>query len=62
MLLRCFNYYLGIPLMHNLEVFAAKVYSKKTFKGNILADLRWDVYLHGLLKIRPDMAHVRGKN
>ena len=36
--------------MHNLEVFATKVYSKKTPKGNNLAELPWDIYLKGLKK------------
>ena len=31
--------------MHSLEVFTAKVYSKKTLKGNNLAELRRNIYL-----------------
>ena len=31
--------------MHNLEVFTTKVCSKKTPKGNNLAELPWDIYL-----------------
>ena len=34
--------------MHSLEVFAAKVYIKKTLKGNNLAELRWDISLEDL--------------
>ena len=43
--------HISTEIMHNSEVFTAKVYSKKTLiKGNNLAELRWDIYLEDLKK------------
>ena len=49
--------------MHNLEVVTAKVYSKKTLKGNNLAEIRWDIYLKDLKKkdIKIESANVRNR-
>ena len=47
--------------MHNLEVFTTKVCSKKTPKGNNLAELPWDIYLKDLKKKDNDVkrAHLQ---
>ena len=43
--------HVNTEIMHNLEVFDAKVYSKKTHKkGNNLAELRWNINLKDLKK------------
>ena len=42
--------HVNAEIMHNLEVFKAKVYSKKTLTGNDLAELRWKINLKDLKK------------
>ena len=49
--------------MHNLDVFTAKVYGKKTGIGNNLTELRWNIYLKDLKKkdIKNESANVKNR-
>ena len=42
--------HVNTKIMQNLEVFTAKVYSKKTVKSNNVTELRWNVCLKDLKK------------
>ena len=50
--------------MHNLEVLAGEVCNKKTLKGNILAELRQNIYLEDLKKkdIKTESANVKAES
>ena len=52
--------HVNAEIMHNLEVFTTKVYSKKILKGNNLAELCWNIYLKDLKK--KDIENLKQKN
>ena len=58
-----FPKHVNTEIVHNLEVFTAKVFSKTTLNGNNLAELCRNIYMKDLKKkdIKNDSANVKNR-